>query len=102
MVTLIEVVISIACAVISGVVLHLFKRFNAHQETNYAKRVEADIADRNLVLSIAKALDVVLKRLDGEKLNGEVKAAQKDLIDKRMAVQQLTTKEYFETINKKG
>lgn len=102
MVTVVEVAISIACAVISGVILHLYKKFGTEQESNYQKRVEADIADRELSISMAEALDTALKLLDGENLNGDVKAAQEDLSAKLTAVRRLTTKEYFETINKKG
>lgn len=98
----IEIVISIACAIISGVILYVFKKTDKKTMEGIKKRVIADIAQRELILAMSDALEVVLKKLHGEKLNGDVQEAKDELTEKRDELLKITRNEYFSMINKKG
>ena len=96
--TMIEIIISVFCTVISGVILYLFNAKKKTDEEALKKRVEADVAERELILSIAGATEVILKKLNDEKLNGDVAEAEDDLVDKKRKLQRITRIDYFNSI----
>ena len=96
--TMIEIIISIFCTVISGVILYLFNEKKKNDEEQVKKRVEADVAERELILSIAGATEVILKKLNDEELNGDVAEAEDDLVDKKAKLQKITRIDYFNSI----
>lgn len=95
----VEITISIICTVISGILLYLFKKINKQNEERAQQRIKSDIAQRELMLSIAEASEIVMRKLAGEKLNGDVEEAKEDLEKKRNTVQKITRDEYFHIIN---
>jgi len=98
---MIEIVISIFCTVISGVILYLFNTKQKRDEEHFQKRVEADVAERELILSIAGATEIILKKLNDEKLNGDVEEAETDLVDKKRKLQRITRVDYFSSMEEK-
>lgn len=94
--TVIEIFISIFCAVVSGIILYQFKSKKALDEKRREKRVEAEIAERELILSIASATEVVLKRLNNEKINGDIIEAKTNLAEKESTLEKVTTKDFYE------
>lgn len=92
----IQILTTIFCTTISGVVLFLFQQSRKHQEHDRENKVTADVCERELILSMAGAIEIIMRKQNDEELNGEMKAAQADLEDKKRALQKLTRVVYFE------
>lgn len=90
---------SIVCAVISGILLHMFKTKKDKDDEHLKKRVEADIAERKMILSIASAVKILLRKADNEKLNGDIQNAKADLETKKGKLEDMASESYFTDLN---
>ena len=93
--TLIEIVISIFCAIISGVVLRKLQENKKDNDQRHKKNIEAAVKDRELIMAMTAVTELIARKIDGEGINGELHEAVDDLISKRKAVEQFTQVEYF-------
>jgi hypothetical protein len=94
--TFIQVLISICCTVTAGVILAMFQSNRKKQEKNHEERVTAEVCERELILSMASAIEVIIRKQNDEKLNGDVSKAMAELEEKKLALKHLTTTVYFE------
>ena len=93
--TLIEILISIICSVISGTVLFQVQRNKRLGDERRAADIAAAVLDRELQLANAEVTELMARKIDGEGINGELHAAALRLTDKRGAVERHTTEQYF-------
>ena len=98
---LIASISSIICAVFSGFILMLITQRRNREEERHNRRVEIGVAERELLLSIAGATEILLRKINEEDLNGDVKKAEQDLVDKKRLLQKITYLDFFDGMESK-
>lgn len=94
--SVIQIMVSIFCAVVSGIVLWKIQENKKQDEARYRANVEAAVKDRELQLANAEVTELLARKIDGEGINGELHAAAERLTKRREAVERHTHTAYFE------
>lgn len=97
--TFIQVLVSIFCTVVAGVILFMFQAGKKKQEKDRDDRVTADVCQQELIMSMADAIEVIMRKQNNEEMNGEVNKAMADLEEKKIALRHLTRRIYFEKMD---
>lgn len=93
--TIIQLIISIFCSVVSGLVLWIIQKHRKEDEARRDAEVTAAVKVRELQLANAKATELIARKIDGEGINGELHDAAENLTEKREAVENYTREQYF-------
>lgn len=93
--SIVQIVISIVCSVVSGLILWIVQKGRKEDEQRRAAEVEGLVKDRELQLANAKVTELLARKIDGEGINGELHAAADELTSRRDAVERHTHEQYF-------
>lgn len=94
--TLIQILISIFCAIVSGTVLW---KVQIHQKLNdkrHQEQVDLAVKERELLLATAKTTELLARKFDGEGINGELHEANEELKKEREELQDFTREKFYE------
>lgn len=97
--TLVQILISIICSVISGIVLYQVQRSRKLTDERRAADIAAAVLDRELQLANAEVTELLARKIDGEGINGDLHEANMRLTAKREAVERHTTEQYFKRVS---
>lgn len=97
--TFVQILVSIFCTVVAGVILFIFKQTKKKAEQDREDKVTADVCQQELIMSMADAIEVIMRKQNNEKMNGEVNKAMADLEEKKNALRHLTRRIYFERVD---
>lgn len=93
---IIQICISLFCAIISGTVLWKMQQHQKKNEERHQEEVELAVKERDLLIATAKATEVLARKIDGEGINGELHEANEELKEKRENLEEFTTMKYYQ------
>lgn len=93
--SIVQIIISIVCSVVSGLVLWIVQKSRKEDQARREIEIEGAVKDRELQLANANVTELLARKIDGEGINGELHAAADDLKNKREAVESHTREQYF-------
>lgn len=93
---IIEIFVSLFCAIISGTVLWKIQQTRKIDDERRQSDIGMAVKDRELQLATAELTEMLARKIDGEGINGELNAAAEKVSQKREAVEQFTQEQYFE------
>lgn len=97
---IIQICISLFCAIISGTVLWKMQQHQKMNEERHQEEVELAVKERDLMIATAKTTEILARKIDGEGINGELHESNEELKDKRESLENFTTEQFYQkTIN---
>lgn len=94
--TLIQVGLSLFCAIISGVVLWKLQEHKHTNDERHREQVELAVKERELILATAKTTELLARKYDGEGINGELHEANDELKEERENLLDFTREKFYD------
>lgn len=94
--TFIQIITSIFCAVVSGIVLWKVQRNQKLNDKRHDEQVELAIKERELLVATSKTAELLARKIDGEGINGELHKANEETKLKRKKLQDFTVERFFD------
>lgn len=94
--TLVQILISIFCAVVSGVVLWKVQTHQKLNDKRHQEQVDLAVKERELLLATSKTTELLARKIDGEGINGELHEANDKLKKEREELQDFTRQGFYD------
>lgn len=96
--SLVQILLTAGIGLLVSIFLYRIKIRDARHDEERKRRIKIDVAERELMLSMAGAIEVMERKIAGEQINGELEKSVKDLTEKKRTLQKETRVIFYEEI----